>query len=52
MKSLLDLLEKKKQAYGDEVTADSGYSQKEYNRYGWAVTNGLLSRKEMAVFQK
>lgn len=28
------------------------YSKKEYNRYGWAVANELLSREEMAVFQK
>ena len=30
----------------------SDYSKEEYNRYGWAVANKLLSREEMAVFKK
>ena len=55
--------ERRKTKLGESVkyslTDESGssysipdYSKKEYNRYGWAVANELLSREEMAVFQK
>lgn len=49
--------EKSQEAEGSQKDSEGrfsvpDYSKKEYNRYGWAVANELLSREEMAVFQK